>query len=264
MVPDFLELGIKAADWWSLASAIIGGVIGSFAGGIPAWLLARRASREASKNERERQAELDQTAWFRIFVKLSTIANGLLSTLIQIDEMLTTSLVDEHDEAPTQRRVLAFAGLNSRDAVTFHADELQVLMKADEADYLSDLELLAQRHLAILLALEEYGRRKAKLHDFLTSVEGTSFGPKDTMSTHLIGANAIRARAEARALESIIAPAVEFLRRDSKFAIKLGEQFGPKMKKFFPTKKVPSFQFDRLQELSPGMMPLPEDPADTD
>lgn len=176
-----LELLHAACSTSDLVPAVVGGVIGALAGGIPAWLLARRSSNESLRRDQESRTEAQLAAAFRIYTKLSMMVNDLASTLIQIEEMLKRP-VDPRDESPTQRKVSAFAG-SSVDSEPFTAEELAVLVAANETDYLTDLELFGRRYSAFLRTLNTYGELKSKLHGSISESEDITFGPKDTLQT---------------------------------------------------------------------------------
>lgn len=239
-------------DWWDLVPAIVGGIIGALAGGIPAWLLARRESNENLRRDKEQRVEQELAAAFRIFTKLSIMVNDLASTLIQIEEMLLRP-VDPNDEAPTQRRISAFAGAASEPELPFAPEELQILLAADEADYLMQLDLFARRYAGNLRALHTYGELKSKLHDLMAESEQVKFGPGNTILTKIDDKNAPKLRIQARTLESLIVPLIDAIRNDTVLGVRLALQYGPKMKAYFGNRRVPFFDFSDLKKVLPSL-----------
>jgi hypothetical protein len=246
------QIAYSAYEWWDLIPAIVGGIIGALAGGIPAWLLARRGSKENLARDKEQRTEKELASAFRVFTKLSMIINDLTSTLLQIEEMLLRP-VDPDDESPTQRRVSAFAGAESEPTLMFTADDLYVLIAAGEVDYLTDLDLLGRRYAANLRTMHTYAQLKSKLHDLIGESEIIEFGPGDRIFTRIDAKNAAKLRMQARALESVIVPLIDGMRRDTQLGIKLAQQYGPKMKAYFGTRKVPFFDLTELKALFPSL-----------
>jgi hypothetical protein len=244
------QLAQSAYEWWDLVPAIIGGVIGALAGGIPAWLLARRQSNETLRRDREQRTETELAAAFRIFTKLSLMVNDLASTLIQIEASLARP-ADPHDESPTQRRVPAMAGAPSDTDLAFTAEDLYVLIAAREEDYLADLDLFGRRYSANVRALYTYGGLKSKLHDLIAESEQIEFGPGDQIFTRIDAPNAAKLRMQARTLESVIVPLVEAMKNDLILGVRLAQQYGPKMKAYFGKRTVPFFDFTDLKETLP-------------
>lgn len=216
MPPLAVEIVQDSYDWWQLVPAVVGGVIGALAGGIPAWLLARRSSKESLSRDREIRKEAQLAAAFRIFTKLSMMVNDLASTLMQIEEMLKRP-VDPYDESPTQRRVSAFAGASS-EAERFSADELAILVAANETDYLTELDLFGRRYQAFLRTLGTYGQLKSKLHDLLSQSEDLQFGPGDTLRSRTTMKNAQILRMQSRTLESVAVPMIDGCERTRRLA----------------------------------------------
>ena len=67
---------IESSD---MASAIVGGLIGALAGGLPAWVLAKRQSNEVLRRDREQRVENQKTLAFAVCVKLLHIINSTIS-----------------------------------------------------------------------------------------------------------------------------------------------------------------------------------------
>lgn len=126
-----ISLGQSAYDRWDLVPAIVGGIIGALAGGLPAWLLAKRASNETLARDRLAREDSDFASVFRIHTKLGAMVNDLAATTLQVREMLERPF-DPRDESPTQRRVSAFAGKQARRDLTFAPEELAVLVSAEK------------------------------------------------------------------------------------------------------------------------------------
>jgi len=70
---------LQLAEYWDLVPAVVGGVIGALAGGIPAWLLAKRQSDETLRRDREQRVENQKTLAFSVVVKLLHVINSTIS-----------------------------------------------------------------------------------------------------------------------------------------------------------------------------------------
>lgn len=250
MIPVEVSIGSATYDWWDLVPAIVGGVIGALAGGIPAWLLARRASKETAEREQISREEQQIALLFRLHAKLGIILNDLSSTLLQIREMLDRPLPSGHP-APNQGKISAFAGKHSDPDVTFKPDELSVLLAYDEADFLTDLDLLGRRYAAILSSLETYSQLKSELHSFLGNQENVSFGDDYTFSTPLKGASASNALTKMATLESLITTLIARIEGDLGTTVELVERWTPTLKPHFPNRKIPGFELSEFYKLFP-------------
>ena len=244
MTPIEITVGQTPYDWWDLVPAIVGGIIGALAGGIPAWLLARRASREALERDRLNREEVELVQVFRVHTKLGIMVNDLTSTLLQIREMLARSY-DPRDESPTQRRISAFAGKNFKTEAAFAPDELAIFMSAARPEYLTELDLFSRRYFADMEILDTYGRLKAELHDLVSDSDELRFGEGDRVSTSTVGRLANKLRMKARTLESIIVPCIAMMERDARNGINLAEKFDTVLKPHFPHRKIPGFEFEK-------------------
>lgn len=208
--------------------------------------------KRVSTRDQDSRTEAQLAASFRIYTKLSMMVNDLASTLIQIEEMLKRP-VDPRDESPTQRRVSAFAGTRV-DSELFTAEELSVLVAANETDYLTELDLFGRRYDAFLRSLHTYGELKSKLHDAISESEEITFGPEDTLHTKTTAKNATKLRMQARTLESVIVPLINGLRHDTVLGVKLAKEYGPKMKKHFGNRRIPFFDFSELKSALPSLV----------
>ena len=73
---------------WDLVPAAVGGVIGALAGGVPAYALARLASKEAKRKDDETRLAADIALLYSAAQRLIDIANGLYTVCLQFNEQL--------------------------------------------------------------------------------------------------------------------------------------------------------------------------------
>lgn len=170
------------SQYWDLVPAIVGGVIGALAGGIPAWLLAKRQSDETLKRDKQERLDQEKTAASRVFVKLSILANSILSLKKQIDDMDERAERDGRSDMRLFERVSPIVGLDIEKPVEFTAEDLSMFVAAKRVDYVDDLLLLARRQAAIVGGLREYGRLKVE-HYYLHVSKGVTTRAEDGVST---------------------------------------------------------------------------------
>ena len=241
----------ETVSWLDLVAPTAGVIIGALISGIVAFRVAKWQAVNTERKENERREEEERAAAFKLFAKLSMILNGLISLVMQIDEMQTREVAPD-DPAPNQRKISAFANISLDDAPLFSSDELYLLVKMKETDFLTDLDLLARRYRSFIGGLLTYGERKKVLHE-LMSAEPMVFGSDATVYTPKDSPNAQKLHLEAMTLETVISPLVETAQQDAKLAVKIAQQFGPKMKGYFGEGQVPAFNLGNLDELKPEL-----------
>lgn len=79
MTPIEAAVGGLPYEWWDLVPAVVGGIIGALAGGIPAWLLAKRQSDETLRRDQEQRTQNHKALAFSAAVKLLHIINSTIS-----------------------------------------------------------------------------------------------------------------------------------------------------------------------------------------
>ena len=223
------------------------------AGGIPAWFLAKRASKETLDRDRLQRLDAELAIAFRVHTKLGIMFNDLSATVLQIREMLKRSF-DPRDEAPVQRRVSAFAGKQLLRDISFTADELALFVAVNELDYLSELDLFARRYHSDMVALDTYGKLKTELHNLISDSAHVKFGPGDVILTRTDDPDAAKFRVKARTLESLIVPLIKMMEEDTRMGMRLAKQFDKKLKHHFPSRKVPGFDLGEAERLFPDIL----------
>jgi hypothetical protein len=153
----------QVAALWGVVPAIIGGVIGALAGGIPPWLIAKRQSDAALKRDREQRTALERAIVFRVHFKLSTIANSVVHDWLyfQTQNKALTDPCTAHME-PWQV-LQPLVGSTDEGDIRFEAEEMAIFMAAGHRDFMSDLMLLAQRHGTGVAVMQYYIRLREEL-----------------------------------------------------------------------------------------------------
>jgi energy-converting hydrogenase Eha subunit A len=123
-----------AVNLWDLVPAVIGGVIGALAGGLPPLMMARK-----DRKEKERASA------FSTYVKLQTLANGILTFSLHLNEMLDRAKLSGNDRMALWQKIQPMLGINDGAAITFDPTEIAVLVAAGDAAFANDLMLLERR-----------------------------------------------------------------------------------------------------------------------
>lgn len=177
---------IQSSD---MASAIVGGLIGAFAGGIPAWALAKRQSNETLKRDREQRIEHQKALAFSVVVKLLHILNSTVSLSNHLKSCLALRTDPTHAHMEPWQVVVPMIGHTDEGAIRFTADEMAVFAAANEYDLMQDMMLLAARHSASLAAFQEYCKMRndfraigPKPQDFDGQIGGVFLTPEEVNS----------------------------------------------------------------------------------
>ena len=132
-----------AISWWDIVPAVVGGIIGALAGGIPAYFLSKSASKEMSVRDENAREAVDRLAMLRLYLTLSHVGNDVLSARKQIDNMVMRP-VGEDEQFPTQRRLSAFAGMQNVATNPFSDLDLSPLASAGGIELINQLDLLGR------------------------------------------------------------------------------------------------------------------------
>jgi len=237
-IADSIALGVQHADWWDLVPASVGALVGAAVASVPAWLLARKSSKETLERDRTERLEQQTADSLSALVKLISIVNGAADLHRTIEEQITEAEKAGHGEQPLWCRVQGIIGLVD-DRIRFGADELAPLAAAKDFDYLLQLMLVAARYSTLVVGLRDYAERRRSLTDQVPAkMEGN-------VGTILLTdeANALFAP-RAVELETQITELRARAAKDCVEAAQVAEQFGGKIKKQlgladFPTLKAP-------------------------
>lgn len=247
---------IELAEYWDLVPAIVGGVIGALAGGIPAWLLAKRQSDETLRRDREQRVDNQKALAFSVVVKLLHIINSTVSLSNHVKSCLAVRDAPEHAHMEPWQVLVPMIGHTDEGSIRFTADEMAVFAAANEYDLMQDMMLLAVRHASSLASFQEYcvmrnefraiGPKPADFNGqigggWLTQEEADSFKPYTIpMNNVVVGLDA-------------------GLNEDERLARAIGERFGPTTKRMFKVERFADLTFPSDEELAE--MRKPQNPA---
>lgn len=219
--------------------AVVGGVIGALAGGVPAYLIAARASRETAERQRQDQVNSELATLQSAFIKLLEITNGYFTICSQINEMLYNAHAKGHKEWELWQKVLPMVGFDNHSHVRFDSKEIALFMKDDEnSDFTNELCLIDKRYAAFNASVRDYSIRRETLSGMLPANEIIN----GVGTTELDKIAAGKAIPLAYTLNSMAENIIKTMHSDRRMATSLTEEFGPRAKKLFPDRKVPSFR----------------------
>ena len=146
----------QLVEYWDLVPAVVGGVIGALAGGIPAWLLAKRQSDETLRRDREQRVENQKALAFSVAVKLLNIINSTISLSNHVKSCLALRDNPNRVHMEPWQVLVPMIGHTDEGSIRFAAEEMGVFAAANEYDLMQDMMLLAVRHSSTLATFQEY------------------------------------------------------------------------------------------------------------
>lgn len=183
--------------------------------------MARRSSRETLKRDRIARLENQKAAALRAAVKLLTIVNGLESLYRHVEETIAHADAAGHGDMEIWQKVRPMVGFTDK-MVRFESEEIAVFV-TEEAGYLNELLLLAERYAALESGFKAYAERRSRLTDELSAVMSGSVG-----TTSLTKAQYEKFAPRAHELTLLIEQLRESVSADYETALTVAEQFGPK------------------------------------
>lgn len=236
-----------------MTSAIVGGLIGALAGGIPAWALAKRQSNETLRRDREQRVENQKALAFSVVVKLLHIINSTisLSNHVKSHLALRKDPARAHME-PWQVLVPMIGHTDDEGAIRFTADEMDVFAAMNEHDFMQDMMLLAMRHSSSLSAFKEYCKLRneflavgPKPQDFVGQIGGARLTPEE----------ALKLKPYTIPMNNIVDGLEAGLDEDVRLARTITKRFGPVTAKHFKVTKFADLSFPSEDELAAMQQP---------
>lgn len=253
IIPMPIEPAIQTiVESKEMISAVVGGVLGALAGGLPAWLLARRQSNEALRRDKEQRIEVQKSLAFSTVVKLLHIINGVIS----LDNHVKKCLALRDDPARAHMEpwqvLVPMVGHTDEDSVGFSAEEMAVFAAANEYDLMQDMLLLAVRNASSLASFKTYCDMRNEFR---------ALGPKPEAFDGQIGM-AMLTRQEIDSLKPYTIPLNnialgldEGLNEDARIARSVATKFGPVTAKYFNVPQFASLTFPSDDQLATVRLP---------
>jgi hypothetical protein len=247
VTPIEISVGASTSDWWDLVPAVVGGVIGALAGGIPAWLLAKRQSDETLRRDRETRVQNHKSLAFATAVKLLHIINSVIGLSNHVKSCMALRMDPSHAHMEPWQVLIPMIGHTDDGSTRFTAEEMAVFAAAGDYDLMQDMMLLAARHASSLASFQEYSTMRnafreigPKPEDFNGQIGGAMLTQQeiDSYKPYTIPLNNV-----AVGLES-------GLEEDVRLARTVAERFGPATAKYFNVEKFVNLSFPSEEELA--------------
>jgi hypothetical protein len=225
-----VTVAAQSHEWWELLPALGGAIIGALAGGIPAWILARRNSNEVLDRDRARRIEREKGSAFRVFVKLLTITNSIYGLRTHVRECLAIREQTERRHMEPWQVLIPIVGFTDESSINFEPDELAVFYAANERKFLMDLILLGRRHAASFSSFQTYCERREAF---------TAVAPTPTDFDGAIGGadltreEVMRMRLYTIPMNMLAEGLAAGLEQDWDQAKNVAKQFGPIVQRYF-------------------------------
>lgn len=139
-----------------MTSAIVGGVIGALAGGVPAWLLAKRQSNETLRQDREQRVDNQKALAFSVVVKLLHVINSTISLSNHFKSCMALRNDPARAHMEPWQVLVPMIGHTDEGSIRFTSEEMAVFAAANEYEFMQDMMLLAVRHSSSLATFQEY------------------------------------------------------------------------------------------------------------
>ena len=236
-----LHLFLTSSDnnhFWDLIASISGGVIGALAGGVPAYLIANRSSREAARKDRDTKVNIDLSLLYSTFIKIMEITNGCYTICAQINGMLYKAHVDGRKDMELWQKVQSIVNVAEEPVVRFDPQEIALFMRPQgDPDFANALLLLDKRYASLLTSVRAYSVRREALDDQLPTTE-----LKDGVgSITLTKEEAAKVIPKAYALNSLLTAILEVMHEERRTSTRLSNEFHAIAKRLFPGRPVPGF-----------------------
>lgn len=240
---------IELAEYWDLVPAIVGGVIGALAGGIPAWLLAKRQSDEAMRLHAAQRIDGQKALAFSTTVKLLHIINSTISLSNHVKSCMAVR--DDPIMEPWQVLVPVI-GYTDQGTIRFTAEEMAVFAAAGESDFMHDMLVLALRHASSLATFQEYCTKR---NEFLSVLRKPEAFEGHIASTMLTEEEVNSSKLYTIPLNNRALGLDTKLDEDVRLSRTVAEKFGSVTKKYFKVKQFISLPFPTDEELAAMRQP---------
>lgn len=243
----------QAPFYWDIVPAVVGGIIGALAGGIPAWLLARHQSNETLARDNNQRIDNQKARAFSTCVKLLQIINSTISLDNHVKACLALRDLPDHEHMEPWQVLIPMVGFSDEGTIRFEAEEMAVFLAANEPDFMQDMLLLANRHSASLSAFLTYCQMR---NDF-RNVGPTPMAFEGELGSSLLTQEDInRLKPYTIPMNNVAISLSNGLDEDVELARKVAEQFGPITKKYFNVEKFASLGFPTDLELAAMRAPI--------
>lgn len=237
----------------------MGGVIGALAGGIPAWLIARRQSNETLRRDNEERRRQELALSFSVHVKLFTIINSTIHDWKHVHAALAERMLPAKAHMEPWQIVRPLAGHPAEEQITFSSQELALFLAMGENEFMHEILLLAQRHAATVQAMQEYMRRRDQMMQQRAPIPDEFVG--DLGLATITEEEWRKLRPYSVMLNSLVDQLSEQLTENLELCRKVANSIGPLVQAYFKDPKRGGLSFPTEEELG-EMIALSIPPSD--
>lgn len=155
-----------AVDFSDLITAVIGGIIGALAGGVPAYLIARSQAKEFLERDAASKTREEKARGLTASVKVLQISNSIFALRKHVEACLLRTEGESEAMEPWQR-LIPMVGHTDERSIRFNDDEIVLIARTKQSQLMQDMLLLANRHAASLEAWRVYCERRDQLNERL-------------------------------------------------------------------------------------------------
>jgi hypothetical protein len=247
-----IQIGHVAADhsYWELIPAGFGAVMGALVGAVPAFMLAKRSSKELLRRDADARRDAQKALAFRAMSRIVLMLNAAGTIWRQFEQSITDAEANGLN-GPLWMKVLPMAGIDPT-PVRFDPDEIALVFRAKHPDLANEMMLLAERHSTNQQAMLDYSARRQHMADQMgsTSMNGNVGTTFLTLDEHN------RLTPLATELESLAIQLRAFLKRDVHACVKIAKDFSKAMQDHFNEPDMLKLSFDtELLGLTPESEP---------
>ncbi len=199
-------IGLGSEFW----AAIVGAIVGSAGSAIPAYLLARNASREETERNRDERRHQKRLVGIRFYAVLTSVVNDILSTRQQIDLM-----IDTRDESKLHKRLSALAGTRTDLKNPFAYLELSAFADETGIDLINRIDLLGRPYETQIALLQEFKIKKERLSEIYEGAKERHEGPDGKTTYRIPGDQQVMLADREAQAETIAQGLVEIVRENS-------------------------------------------------
>lgn len=244
---DIGEACKQLVDSSDLVSAIVGGILGALAGGVPAWLLARRQSDETLRRDQEQRVRAEKALAFSVSVKLITIINSTINLTNHVKTCMALREMPGNSQMQPWQVLIPMIGFSDEGSVRFTPEEMAVFAAAQEPTFMQDMMLLANRHAASIAAFLEYCSMRRQFAEIGPKPESFN-GPIGTMMVTL--AEMEQYKAYTIPLNDVALGLDSGLDEDVRLARRVAQEFGKVTARYFKLDKFINISFPSEAELA--------------
>jgi len=230
----------------SLASALLGAIVGSVVSAVPTYLLAIRASRETLKRDWTSRAEHRKVSTYRALVKLAIVVNRIGALHRHIERSIEEADRTSPKGLRLWQKLEPMIGLADQ-PIWFEADDLVAFASANEHAYMTDLLQLTEAWASLASAVRDYTLHRKKLTDHLAEMATLPMKGR-VASISLSEAEAFKLEPRSVELEAMAAQLRAFAAEDNSKAETLAAEFGPKARAALADNSFPSLGEVRVSQ----------------